>query len=238
MWARLQAKEVAALRRHDDQVPNAAARPTFEERAGTLGKYFADPWFDGQNYFGTIVATPNHGTMIGPAGMDAQLSDDGIVEIVRSEVEHSIYRSEGVDGACLTLRDLSARAGEPDLPEFSHNVGDLKNIQAPVGRRFRFARIPLREGVSISVAGKSGLAEQIGETLWQVLYPDLQGAKPHDFAERHLVVAPQCVGVWGDRGIAVAYRAEPGARRLEGQEDRALSRTSATLSTWRAGSIS
>jgi hypothetical protein len=59
------------------------------------------------------------------------------------------------------------------------------------------------------LAGRNGLSEQIGETLWQVLYPDLKGAKPHDFAQRNLVVAPRFVGVWGDRGIAIAYKPKP-----------------------------
>ena len=67
-WARLQAKEVAALR--EQQVPDNPARSGFEGRAGKLAKYFADPWFDGQNYLATIVATPNHGTEIAPPGSD------------------------------------------------------------------------------------------------------------------------------------------------------------------------
>ncbi len=61
------------------------------------------------------------------------------------------------------------------------------------------------------------LAKQIGETLWQVLYPEVPGATPPDFSERHLVVNASCVGVWGDRGIAVAqkqdFAAEP-VRRI------------------------
>jgi hypothetical protein len=47
---------------------------------------------------------------------------------------------------------------------------------------------------------------QIAETLWQVLYPDLPGATPPDFVGVHMVVSASCVGVWGDRGIAIAQK--------------------------------
>jgi hypothetical protein len=207
IWARLQAKEVAALRRQERQVPEKSARRSFEKRAGAQGKYFADPWFDGQNYFCTIVATPNRGTLIASPGTDAGLIDDTIAEVVRSEVEYSIYlATAAAENACVAVRDLSAVRSEPDIAEVSYDIAHLQRIEAPAGRRFRFARIPLHEDVPVSLTGKNGLSQQIGDTLWQVLYPDLQDAKPQDFERRHLVVAPRCVGVWGDRGIAIAYK--------------------------------
>lgn len=205
VWARLQAKEVAALRHR--QLPEKPARPGFEGRAGAFARYFADPWFDGQNYFCSIVATPNYGTHIASPGSDAGLQGDLIAEIVRSEVEHSVYQAPpGKDDACVQVCDLSPTRTESDIEARDYDIGQLRTIPPATGRRFRFAGIRLSEDVPVGLAGRNGLSQQIGETLWQVLYPDLQGAKPHDFEQRHLVVAPGCVGVWGDRGIAVAYK--------------------------------
>ncbi len=205
VWARLQAREVAALR--ERQVPEKPARSGFEGRAGQLEKYFADPWFDGQNYFATIVATPNHGTEIAPPGIDTGLEDDAIAEAVRSEVEHSVYQAaSGSSSACVRVSDLSATRNLSDVAPVDYDVAQLRTVPPSADRRFRFAGIHLREDVPVGLSGRNGLSQQIGETLWQVLYPDLQGAKPHNFAQQHLVVAPGCVGVWGDRGIAVAYK--------------------------------
>jgi len=205
VWARLQAKEVAAL--GEQQVSEKPARRGFEARAGKLAKYFADPWFDGQNYFCTIVATPNHGTEIAPPGSDGGLEDDAIVEVVRSEVEHSVYLSKtGSDSPVITVCDLSAVREESDAAPREYDIAELAKIASPAQRRFRFARIPLRNDVPIAMAGGNHLSRQIGETLWEALYPDLRSAKPLDFVQRHLVVAPGCVGVWGDRGIGIAYK--------------------------------
>lgn len=205
LWARLQAKEVAAL--HEQPVSEKLARRGFEGRAGTLAKYFADPWFDGQNYYCTIVATPNHGTQIAAPGVDPGLEDDPIVDAVRSEVEHSVYQTaSGSDSARVRVCDLSATRNLSDVAALEYDVAQLREVPPPADRRFRFAGIRLREDVPVGLAGRSGLSQQIGEALWQVLYPDLQGTRPHDFAQQHLVVAPGCVGVWGDRGIGVAYK--------------------------------
>jgi hypothetical protein len=205
VWARLQAKEVAAL--GEQQVSEKPARRGFEARAGTLAKYFSDPWFDGQNYLATIVATPNHGTEIAPPGSDGGLEDDAIVEVVRSEVEHSVYLSKtGSDIPVITVCDLSAVRDESDAAPLDYDIAELAKVPPPTQRRFRFARIPLRNDVPIAMASGNHLSQQIGETLWEALYPDLRLAKPLDFAQRHLVVAPGCVGVWGDRGIGIAYK--------------------------------
>jgi hypothetical protein len=214
VWARLQAKEVAAL--GEQQVSEKQARRGFEARAGTLAKYFSDPWFDGQNYLATIVATPNHGTEIAPPGSDGGLEDDAIVEVVRSEVEHSVYLSKtGSDSPVITVCDLSAVRDESDAAPLDYDIAEVAKISPPAQRRFRFARIPLRNDVPIAMAGGNHLSRQIGETLWEALYPDLRSAKPLDFAQRHLVVAPGCVGVWGDRGIGIAYKPD---QPLAGQQ--------------------
>ncbi len=223
VWARLQAKEVAAL--SEQQVSEKPARRGFEARAGTLAKYFSDPWFDGQNYLCTIVATPNHGTEIAPPGSDGGLEDDAIVEAVRSEVEHSVYLSKtGSDSPVITVCDLSAVRDESDVATLDYDIAELAKITPPTQCRFRFARIPLRHDVPIALAGGNHLSRQIGETLWEALYPDLRSAKPLDFVQRHLVISPGCVGVWGDRGIGIAYRPE---QRFAGQPQRAPDRDNA-----------
>jgi hypothetical protein len=54
---------------------------------------------------------------------------------------------------------------------------------------------------------------QIAATLWQVLYPGETGATSE--LERHLVVTPESVGVWSDRGIAIARKRGAAADQLE-----------------------
>lgn len=218
VWAQLQSQEVLAMLRR--ATPKAAGPPRhgFEGRAGTMAGLFGDPWFDGQNYRYTIVATPNHGTLIArQPGMDAGLRDDAVTELVRSELEHSIYEAApNTTSPQVRVLDLSPTTGEADIGPRDCDISRIDEIEAPAGRRFRFARIRLREDVPITTPGAHrGLTLQIGETLWQVLYPDLQGATPPDFADRHLVVAPRCVGVWGDRGIAIAYKSVPGAEQQD-----------------------
>jgi hypothetical protein len=111
----------------------------------------------------------------------------------------------------VTVRDLSATRDTSDISSREYDISQLQQIEAPAERRFRFARIPLRDDAPMSLPGRNGLSQQIGETLWQFLYPDLQGAKPHDFAEQHLVVGLRCVGVWGDRGVAIAHKPKAGS---------------------------
>ncbi len=213
MWALLQSREVAALLdlergRANVQPADLEPRHGFEQRAGKLRRFFADPWFDGQNYLCTIVATPNRGTLISTPGTEPGLQDDLVVELVRSELEHSIYKS-GSDGETpkITVLDCSPLDAEADVPARNLSIARLRDIAPPKGRRFRFARIQLCGDVPITPVGaRGGLSLQIGETMWQVLYPDLNGAAPPDFAQRHLVVAPRYIGVWGDRGIAIAYK--------------------------------
>ncbi len=216
VWARLQSYEVLACR-EGGQASDTAARRGFEKRAGTLAKFFGDPWFDGQNYFFTIVATPNHGTVIAPPGVEPGLRDDRVAELVRSELEDSVYQaSSGELDPRVRVIDLSPTRREADAPAREFPVSQLHRIDAPAEPRFRFAQIRLCDDVPISPVGpRNGLSRQIGETLWQVLYPDLQGATPPEFTQRHLVVAPRCVGVWGDRGIAIAYKPSESTSRDE-----------------------
>ncbi|MGA2371027.1 MAG: hypothetical protein ACLPPV_09070 [Candidatus Korobacteraceae bacterium] len=226
VWSRLQTKEVEALRAQEQRSDAPVAfhvAPGVEQRAA-MGALLADPWFGGPNSSGTVVRTPNRGTMIGPPGTRGDLRDDAIVEAVRTELENPIYSAESlVAGPQVTVIDFSASKNYQNDPLRKFDLNAPLQIPPPQQSYFRFASIRLRADVPIlsgddSVRGS--LAEQIGEALWQVLYPDQPGSKPSDFTERHLIATSDGVGVWGNRGIAVAqkYFSGPGAASpAEGQ---------------------
>ena len=223
VWSRLQTKEVEALRAReqpsDSPVAFYVARGVDKQVA--TGTLLADPWFGGPNSSGTLVRTPNHGTVIGPPGTRSDLRDDAIAEEVRTELENPIYSAESlVAGPQVTVVDFSASKNHRDEVSRKFDLNALLQIPAPRESYFRFASVRLRADVPILAGevsggcpvlacgwlGRGSLAEQIGETLWQVLYPDRPGSTPSDFTARHLAVTSDCVGVWGDRGIAVAQK--------------------------------
>ena len=206
VWSRLETKEVEALRtRREASVEAAAPARSSEQHSATLGTLLADPWFGGQSSFGTLVRTPARGTLIGPPGTRSDLRDDPIVEEVRTELEGPVYSAESlVAGPQAIVLDLSASSKHEDLAVRQVDLNTALEIPPPAARYFRFATVRLRADVPI--ASQQALDRQIGDTLWQVLYPEMPGATPPDFAERHLIVTANAVGVWGDRGIAVAHK--------------------------------
>ena len=225
VWSRLQTKEVEALRAQEQKSDAPVAfyvAPGADQRAAT-DTLLADPWFGGPNSFGTVVRTPNRSTVIGPPGSRSDLRDDAIVEEVRTELENPVYSAESlVAGPQVTIIDCSASedlAGRlrhhPDDASRKFDLNAPLQIPPPQDGSFRFASVGLRLDVPIDSGDllemRRSLAEQIGEMLWQVLYPEQPGLKPADFIERHLVVAPDSVGVWGDRGLAVAQKVLPRA---------------------------
>ena len=210
VWSRLQTKEVQALNaREQGHASSPEASRSLEKRAGDLGRLFTDPWFDGQNCFGTIVAAPHRGSMIGRPGVRSDLRDDPVAEAVRTDVEDSIYSAESlVSGPQVVVTDFSSSQNEADASPRQFDLNALQQIPAPHEQHFRFGSICLRADVPIVPGGTSrhSLAGQIAETLWQVLYPDLFDAKPLDFVEHHLIVTADCVGVWARRGIVIASK--------------------------------
>ena len=219
VWSRLQTKEVEALRQQNQSqaTPAYVEQPLEQRPASTL---LADPWFGGQSSFGTLVRTPSRGTSIGPPGERNDLRDDPVVEEVRTELENAIYSPQSsAGGPQVTVTDFPAtqEVENQDARQFDLNTP----LQIPPAQNcyFRFASIVLRADVPILPSGnfRYGLANQIGETLWQVLYPEQPGALPADFAERHLHLAADSVEVWGDRGLAVAEKpsAAPDAARVQ-----------------------
>jgi hypothetical protein len=211
LWARLEAAEVqamhqpvhAALKTELEEMERAAehttrrttARLGFERRAAEYGALFSDPWFDGSNYAGTIIATPNRGTFIDSAGKRTDLLDDPIMEIVRKELEYSTFTSP------LDVQDLAATSALQDGSKQTFEVG--QRCLPPKEGYFRLAKVALNEGVDI-FSGKA--AEQIGETLWRTLYPENNGGTPTDFLTRHLVLSSEWLGIWSRRGIVIAYK--------------------------------
>jgi len=218
VWSRLQTKEVEALRRQEQpsDAPVAFHVTRSVDQRTAMGTLLADPWFGGPNSFGLAVRTPNPGTVIAPPGARSDLRDDAIVEEVRTELEGLVFSAESlVAGPQLTVVDFPAAKDHPNNAPRQFDLNAPLQIPPPPPNYFRFASIRLRADVPIFSGDNSGrgLAEQIGGTLWQVLYPERPGVEPPDFTERHLVVTSDCVGAWGDRGIAVAqkYFSGPGA---------------------------
>ncbi|MGC2110967.1 MAG: hypothetical protein WA655_15705 [Candidatus Korobacteraceae bacterium] len=217
VWSRLQTMEVEALRASGALAAAESVPGGSEQRSGASSRLFTDPWFDGHNYFGTVVATPHRGTFIGEPGVRRDLRDDPVVEAVRTELENAIYLAASpTEGPRITVSDFSGAAGAADLPARQFDLDSPHLIPAPADTYFRFASIELRADVPIIAGGilRRGLAGQIADSLWQVLHPDLPNEKPAAF-ERHMVVTSHSVGVWSDRGVAIAYKsasAETGAQ--------------------------
>ena len=208
VWSRLQTEEVEALKaRHREVMATSEegqARRGSGRGTATLENLLSDPWVGGQNQFGTTVAAPHRGTLIGPAGVRSDLRDDPVSEAVRTELEGSIYSAASlVVGPQVTVFDFAGSKEGVDIEPRQYNLNAPLNIPASPETYFRFANIPLRADVPLT---SPKLALQIGETLWQVLYPEMPGSTPSDFAERHLFISAGSVGVWGDRGIAVAQK--------------------------------
>lgn len=208
VWSRLQTEEVEALKAHQRHlvaVPSGdSSRRDANHKGTTLESLLSDPWLGGQSQFGTAVGTPHRGTLIGPAGVRSDLRDDPVSEAVRTELEGSIYSAASlVVGPQVTVFDFSGSKESVDIEPRQYNLNAPLNIPASPESYFRFASIHLRADVPTT---SPNLTLQIGETLWQVLYPEMPGSTPSDFAERHLCISAGSVGVWGDRGIAIAQK--------------------------------
>ncbi len=200
VWSRLQTTEVEALRAMREE-----RTLTSHQNPHTLETLLSDPWSEGQNDLGTLVDTPHRGTLIGPAGTRSDLRDDPVMEAVRTELEGPIYSAESlVTGPQVTVVDFAAENPLQDVEPRRLNLNAPLQIPPPPEKHFRFGSIRLRADVSIS--SERGLAMQIGDVLWQVLYPETPGDLPRDFAGQHLVVTSDNVGVWSERGIVLAEK--------------------------------
>ncbi|HKD84685.1 MAG TPA: hypothetical protein VKB58_08050 [Terriglobales bacterium] len=207
VWSRLQTKEVEARRTQQQSEPMAELQPREASAAAELVR--ADPWIGGQSSFGTLVRAPRRGTVIGPPGERNDLRDDPIVEEVRTELENAIYAAQSlVDGPQVTVVDFSSAPERDNRPPQQFDLNSPLQSAPPSEGYFRYAAVRLRADVQVlaTTPAPLGLAKQIAETLWQVLYPEEPGAMPGDFAERHVHIAPDRVAVWSHRGIAIAQK--------------------------------
>jgi hypothetical protein len=225
VWASLQAAELKAL---IDSNANTkiTCREGYKERAGTLIRFFDDPWFDGVNYESTIIATPGRGTYIGKAGQSGDLSDDPIVAKVVTLLESSVLAGEVVvsDLSIVTDTELKWQA-----QSFEEALFQLKPSD---GKKFRLGKLKLDESMNPVDSRRAG--EQIGRQLWKILNP-LEVGVPDDFLSRHLVLTPDSVQVWGRSGIVIASRLSYSSKLMSIEDDFrdmiALSRDVETLAT-------
>lgn len=205
VWARLQQAEEKTSSATDT---SKKPRGDFEERLEGLNTC-ADPWFDGQGFNSTIVVTPSSGTQI-KGGKLADLSDDCVTNIVKSEVENFFADTQ------VQYWDFVSQFGssEPDCNkryQVESNEGklcalsDLVEHSLPRGS-LRFAQIRLRRLHEDSGHFSKSLSYAVGEKLWKALEKPGIETLPADFAERHLLFDEDTVAVWNRNGIAIAYK--------------------------------
>ena len=212
VWSRLETEEVKALRarklRPAPELAMNRAAGGSESHAGTVELLLSDPWSGGQSRSSTIVDTPRRGTLIGPAGLRGDLRDDPVAEAVRTELEAPIYISASlVEGPQVRVYDFAASRQHEDAAPRHFDLNARLEMLPPQPDYFRFASIGLRSDVPIAEGGPAGgvLARQIGENLWHTLHPERAGEIPRGF-DRHLLVGADAIGVWSERGVAVAQQ--------------------------------
>ena len=217
VWARLQEAEIDCLRspsqaplrqRLDAEAARAAAegkstcRPQFEQRAGRYAAYFDDPWWDGSSYECTIVSTPSRGTLLGPAGVSGDLSDDPVAHLVEQELTEPIFRPD------VVLLEWSTAGAGDDTPN-PVAFASLRDVPRAAPHGYRFLQVGLDDGVDL-VAGR--LAVQIGAQLWRHLDPENKFGLPVDFEQRLLIRTNDWIAVWSRRGIVVGHKSSARAR--------------------------
>ncbi len=229
VWSRLQTKEVEALRAYQEGVSAVrapGATGSTEHRSDAVGSLLSDPWLGGQIQSSTLVDTPKRGTLIGAPGVRSDLRDDVVAEAVRTELEAPLYSATSlIAGPQVTVLDFAALQAHADAPKRRFDLNAPLEIPAPEEGCFRFAKIGLRSDVPIADGGMLGrrLVEQIGDILWQVLYPEQPGVLPQPF-EPHLVTTANSLGVWSDRGLAIAQKVDANSV-AEGEDTRDFAAT-------------
>jgi len=217
VWARLQEAEIDCLlspaqeplrARLDAAAARAVAedkstcRLQFEQRADRYAAYFDDPWWDGSSYDGTIVAAPSRGTLLGPAGVRGDLSDDPVAQIVEEELTEPIF------GPDVVLLEWSTGGAADELPN-PVSFASLRDVPRATARGYRFLQVGLDDGVDL-VAGR--LAVQIGAQLWRHLDPENKFGLPVDFEQRLLIRTNDWIAVWSRRGIVLGHKSSARAR--------------------------
>ena len=191
VWAALQYAEVGALRGSQ-----GGDRTGFEDRARNCKGYLDDPWYDGQNYQATIVATPGRGTALSPAGHEPDLSDDPVARIVRHTLEHSIFAGPVKISDIAASPSVKSKEWERMAVEQAPEA-----ITTPDVDTYRFGRTLLADEIDTF---KPAMVEQIGGVLWRLLNPDGGEGGARGVPEGHIVSTADGVAVWGQRGMIVA----------------------------------
>jgi hypothetical protein len=229
LWARLQAAEIRAaydgaqggqnfeapaeteqakwLAEEAKKPKPTMARPGYEGRAGRFAELFRDPWFDGSNYYCTIVATPNLGTSIAKSGNRADLAGDRIAQIAERELEDAVYASQPPK---ITLLDLSASDETHGRRGPATHDYELDEVPDVSSGHFRFGRIALKHEKLDLQSGD--LARQVGTVLWRILHPKSEEGLPLDLVARHVFTTRDWMGVWSRTGVIIAYKPGDGER--------------------------
>jgi hypothetical protein len=202
VWVRLQAKELSC-----GPTPGVP-RPSFERRArGAVrpgqpawpcNDAWHDPWFDGQNYNGTIIDTPNNGTVLGEPGTAADLSDDPIGRIVQRQLELAGFASD------LIILDVPSYEEADEPPEVTLPVDRVLELaRPPIAGCLRFGRVSLQPDVAVL---NPWVARQIARTLWTILDPDQTEGRPEEALDGHMLVDAEAITVWSRRGVVIAEK--------------------------------
>jgi hypothetical protein len=209
VWSLLETREVEAHRIRAEASPDVL----HERGSVEVEAVLADPWLGGQSQSSTLVESPRRGTLIGPAGTRGDLLDDPVAQAVRAELEHVLFAAKSLlAGPQVAIADLAATEAADDIERCYFDLNTPANLPAPDPGQFRFAGLRLRSDVPITVSGV--LARQIAEVLWQALHPDLPGVPYHEL-ENLAVVTADSVGIWSERGVAVARKGVPPPTELE-----------------------
>ena len=94
----------------------------------------SDPWVGGQNQFGTTVAAPHRGTLIGPAGVRSDLRDDPRSEAVRTELKDRFIQQHrwlsDRRSRCSTLPDQK-KGLDIEPRQYNHSNAPAKHSRFP-----------------------------------------------------------------------------------------------------------
>lgn len=189
VWTVLERQELTALAAVGKLDSGARCRPGYEKRAGERGPLMSDPWFDGPNYNGTLVATPSAGTVIAAPGQLRDLSDDPIAQLVERELSIGMFASDAV------VEDFYADRSHHGIPV--PMGGEIPELRA---RAVRFVNVRLSQGMHL---GAPGLAAQVGQRLYRFLASDNERELPDIVATRLVVFDDRIVVVWNNSGVAV-----------------------------------
>ena len=234
VWARLQAAECQLARLENPLPP----REGFEGRlAGS--PCASDPWYDGSNYQATIIDTPNAGTRLGSlespdiradkegndtkyhTGVLADLSDDGVAQIILQELEWNMFVAEEELNGAPKLADPSKVVCIRDFPTCGDNIPSGRSLErCAIGslvslsnatNALRFASVGLQGGAgggcSDGVKTQSPqVAASIGKTLWAAIADEGVKTFPDDIISRHLWFDSNSVIIWNRHGIAIASK--------------------------------